>query len=189
RAPRYGKGYLRGIRESGGQYTHAAIWTVWAFRELGQAEYTYQLYRLLNPVLHADTSEKAGLYKVEPYVIAADIYGVPPHVGRGGWTWYTGSSGWMYRLGLEGVLGLRRLDDHIRIDPSIPADWPGYELWVNLDGARYHVQVENPQRVSRGVRQVFLDGQPLRDALVPLRRAEVGGAGADGDQHTVREPH
>jgi len=189
RDPGYIKGYLPGIRENGGQYTHAAIWTVWAFRELGQAEYTYQLYRLLNPVLHADTPEKAGLYKVEPYVIAADIYGVPPHVGRGGWTWYTGSSGWMYRLGLEGVLGLRRLDDHIRIDPSIPADWPGYELWVNLDGARYHVQVENPQRVSRGVRQVFLDGQPLRDALVPLRRAEVGGAGADGDQHTVREHH
>src|SRR5690606_7479444 len=103
--PGYIKGYLPGIRENGGQYTHAALWTIWAFAEMGQGDKAEALFRLINPVLRADTNEKAARYKVEPYVISADVYGISPHEGRGGWTWYTGSSGWMYRLGIEGILG------------------------------------------------------------------------------------
>ena len=104
--PGYIKGYLPGVRENGGQYTHAAIWTAWAFAKLGQGDRAGELFHMLNPISHADTPEKAARYKVEPYVIAADIYSVPPHIGRGGWTWYTGSSGWMYRLGIEAILGI-----------------------------------------------------------------------------------
>ena len=109
RDPGYIKGYPPGIRENGGQYTHAALWAVWAFAELGQGDRAEALFRLLNPIYHSDTPEKVARYRVEPYVIAADVYSAPPHTGRGGWTWYTGSSGWMYRLGLEAILGIRRV--------------------------------------------------------------------------------
>ena len=109
RDPGYIKGYLPGIRENGGQYTHAALWSAWAFAELGQSETAESLFRLLNPIYHADTPARVERYKVEPYVVAADVYGVAPHTGRGGWTWYTGSAAWMYRLGLEGILGLHRV--------------------------------------------------------------------------------
>ena len=108
RDPGYIKGYPPGVRENGGQYTHAALWTAWAFIELGRIEEGYELFQLLSPILHADEYEKAIHYRVEPYVVSADVYGAPPFTGQGGWTWYTGASGWMYRLGLEGFLGIKK---------------------------------------------------------------------------------
>ncbi len=128
RDPGYIKGYLPGVRENGGQYTHAAIWTAWAFAELGQGDRAAELFKMLNPISHADTPEKAARYKVEPYVIAADIYSEHAHSGMGGWTWYTGSSGWMYRLGLEAILGISRVGETLKIDPCIPKDWPGFKV-------------------------------------------------------------
>ena len=143
RDPGYVKGYLPGIRENGGQYTHAALWSAWAFAELGQSERAENLFRLLNPIYHADTPAKVERYKVEPYVVAADVYSVAPHTGRGGWTWYTGSAAWMYRLGLEGILGLHRAGAGLIIEPHIPAGWPGYEVTYRYGQATYAICVQN----------------------------------------------
>jgi cyclic beta-1,2-glucan synthetase len=178
RDPGYIKGYLPGIRENGGQYTHAATWTAWAFAQLGQGERARELFRLLNPISHADTPEKAMRYKVEPYVIAADIYSMPPHIGMGGWTWYTGSAGWMYRLGLETILGLTRQGDSLKIDPCIPGNWPGFQLTYRYGRTPYLVRVENPESVNRGVQQIVLNGVSLPDNRIPLTD--------DGRQHEVR---
>ncbi len=167
--PGYIKGYPPGVRENGGQYTHAAIWFAWALAQLGDGDRAEELFRLLNPIYHGDTPQKIERYRVEPYVIAADICGVAPHTGRGGWTWYTGSSGWMYRLGMEAILGLRREGQFLRIDPCVPKTWPHYELTYRYGEAMYRIRVENFNGVSRGVRQVFLDGQLLPDGRVPLR--------------------
>ena len=167
--PGYIKGYLPGIRENGGQYTHAALWAIWAMAELGDGDLAAALFRLVNPIAHSDTAEKVARYQVEPYVVAADVYSMPPHVGRGGWTWYTGSSGWMYRLGIEAILGLRRHGDTLRLDPSIPAQWPSYTLTYRYDATTYTIQVENPEGVNRGVQQVTLDGELVVDGVIPLQ--------------------
>jgi cyclic beta-1,2-glucan synthetase len=172
RDPGYIKGYVPGIRENGGQYTHAAIWTVWAFTELGDGDRAGGLFSLLNPICHGSTPESIETYKVEPYVIAADVYGVAPHTGRGGWTWYTGSSGWMYRLGIEAILGLKREGDHLRIDPCIPGDWPGFSATYRANGTVYNIRVENPRQVSRGVTSLTLDGQSVSDSRIPLTTAD-----------------
>jgi cyclic beta-1,2-glucan synthetase len=173
RDPGYIKGYLPGIRENGGQYTHAAIWTIWAAAQLGDGDQAETLFRLINPIYRADTAEKIARYQVEPYVISADVYSVPPHTGRGGWTWYTGSSGWMYRLGLEAMLGLRREGTALRLDPCIPKSWPGFTMTY-----RYEIQVENPTGGNRGVKQVLLDGQPQPNGSIPLQD--------DGRHHRVK---
>ncbi|HUH98771.1 MAG TPA: glucoamylase family protein [Anaerolineales bacterium] len=178
RDPGYIKGYLPGVRENGGQYTHAAVWSVWAYAALGQGDRAQALYRLLNPVYHSDTDEKAARYKTEPYQIAADIYSVPPHRGNGGWTGYTGSAGWMYRLGVEAILGLGRAGDWLKIDPCIPRDWPGYKVTYRFGATRYLISVENPEGVNRGVERVRLDGKTLTDNRVPLSQ--------DGAQHEVQ---
>lgn len=178
RDPGYIKGYLPGIRENGGQYTHAAIWSVWAFAELGMGQRAFELFSMLNPVLHADNSEKAWRYKVEPYVVAADLYSVPPHTGRGGWTWYTGSSGWLYRLGVEAILGLRRQGDALTFDPCIPPEWEGFRMQVREGENVYQIQVENPQGISRGVRTVLLDGEEIPDGRIPVAQ--------QGSVHQVR---
>ena len=175
--PGYIKGYPPGVRENGGQYTHAAIWTAWAFAKLGQGDRAGALFHLLNPISHADTREKARRYKVEPYVIAADISSFPPYSGRGGWTWYTGAAGWMYRLGLEAILGITRLGNILKIDPCIPGNWPGFRLIYHFATSTYRVHVENPQGVYRGVRQIVLDGLPLAENRIPLVD--------DGNQHEV----
>jgi cyclic beta-1,2-glucan synthetase len=166
--PGYIKGYPPGIRENGGQYTHAAIWTVWALTEMGQGDEAESLFRLLNPIYHSESPEKVQRYRVEPYVIAADIYSVQPHTGRGGWTWYTGSSGWMYRLGIEAILGVRREGDWLRVDPCIPRTWPGFEVTYRFGQTTYQIRVENPAGVCRGVKQVLLDGEVLPDFRIPL---------------------
>ena len=178
RDPGYIKGYPPGIRENGGQYTHAALWAVWAFAELGQGDRAQALFRLLNPIYHGATPEQVARYQVEPYVVAADVYSVEPHVGRGGWTWYTGSAGWMYRLGLEAILGLRRGGKTLQVSPCIPKDWPGYEIAYRDGETSYQIRVENPDGINRGVKQVALDGEVLPGGDIPLLR--------DGRQHEVR---
>jgi len=166
--PGYIKGYPPGIRENGGQYTHAALWAVWAFAELGQGDRAEALFRLLNPIYHSDTLEKVMRYQVEPYTVAADVYSVPPHIGRGGWAWYTGAASWMYRLGLEAILGLHRVGKALQINPCIPKDWPGYELTYRYGKTSYQIRVENPEGVNRGVKRVTLDGEILPGGVIPL---------------------
>jgi cyclic beta-1,2-glucan synthetase len=177
--PGYVKGYLPGIRENGGQYTHAAIWSVLAYAALGDGDKAGELFSILNPINHASTRAGVQRYKVEPYVMAADVYGEPPHVGRGGWTWYTGSAGWMYQAGVEWILGFRLRGATLLIDPCIPRAWPGYEIDFRYHSARYEIVVENPQGVSRGVASSELDGQAqTRGAAIPLVD--------DGATHHVR---
>ncbi len=166
--PGYIKGYLPGVRENGGQYTHAALWSVWAMVELGDGDAAYALFRLLNPIYRADTAEKVARYKVEPYVISADVYGVAPHVGRGGWTWYTGSAGWMHRLGIEAILGLQRTGQTLCLNPCIPSHWSGYTMRYQYGGTTYAIQIENPEGVSRGVRQLILDGVEVPSGVIVL---------------------
>ena len=161
RDPGYIKGYPPGIRENGGQYTHAALWSVMALAELGQGDRAGALFALLNPINHARTRAAVHRYKVEPYVIAADVYAAPGHVGRGGWTWYTGSAGWMQRAGMESILGLRRRGDALHLDPCIPAAWPGFEVTLRHGAARYIITVENPDGVERGIASASLDGVAL----------------------------
>jgi cyclic beta-1,2-glucan glucanotransferase len=156
--PGYIKGYPPGIRENGGQYTHAATWSVFAFASLGQGDRAGQLFSMLNPINHARTRAQMHRYKVEPYVVAADIYSVPPHAGRGGWTWYTGSAGWLYRAGVEAVLGLRVRGAALTLAPCIPKRWPRFEIVYRYHRARYEIAVENPEGVSCGVARVELDG-------------------------------
>ena len=141
--PGYIKGYLPGVRENGGQYTHAAVWSSIAFAVLGDGDRAAELFAMLNPINHARTGAGVHRYKVEPYVVAADVYAEPPHVGRGGWTWYTGSAGWMYRAGLEWILGFRLRGARLVIDPCIPRAWPGFEMVFRYRSARYEIVVEN----------------------------------------------
>ena len=159
--PGYIKGYPAGIRENGGQYTHAAAWSALAFARLGDGDKAFELLSLLNPINHTNNPASVHRYKVEPYVVSADIYSVPPHVGRGGWTWYSGSAGWIYRVALESILGFRLQGSNLLIDPCIPKTWPGYEISFRRGSARYDIRVENPLGISRGVLAIKLDGEML----------------------------
>ncbi|MCK0208665.1 glycosyl transferase [Starkeya koreensis] len=171
--PGYIKGYPPGLRENGGQYSHAAMWAVLAFAKLGAGDKAHHLFALLNPINHARTPDEAERYKVEPYVVAADIYSVAPHVGRGGWTWYTGSAGWMHRAGIEGILGIRRKGDFLVVAPCIPAAWPGFKATVRLGEGVYQIEVraiaedEDPYSLLDGVRIPA----PDRSARIPLNGA------------------
>jgi cyclic beta-1,2-glucan synthetase len=178
--PGYIKGYPPGIRENGGQYTHAATWSVLAFARLGQADKAMELYSLLNPVNRTTTRAAVHRYKVEPYAVAADVYSEAPNVGRGGWTWYTGSAAWMYRAGLEGILGFQLQGKHLRLAPCIPAHWPGFGISFRYHTTRYEISVENPAGASGGVAHLELDGQylPAETAQVPLVD--------DGNTHRIR---
>ena len=179
RDPGYIKGYLPGIRENGGQYTHAALWSAWAFAELGQSETAEQVFRLINPIYHADTPAKVAQYKVEPYVVAADVYGMAPHTGRGGWTWYTGSAAWMYRFGLEGILGIHRAGDALVIEPHIPAGWPGYDVTYRYGQATYPIEVRNREPLAEGTPlPMTVDGEPIVGNRLLLRD--------DGKVHQVQ---
>src|SRR5690606_35468724 len=139
RDPGYIKGTPPGLRENRGQYSHAAMWAIMVFARLGQGNKAYDLFALLNPINHATTPQHVDRYKVEPYVVAADVYSVAPHIGRGGWTWYTGSAGWMHRAGIEGILGVQRRGDHVVINPCIPSDWPEFQLSLSIAGAHYEI--------------------------------------------------
>ena len=176
--PGYIKGYLPGVRENGGQYTHAAIWTVIAKVLMREGDEAYRLFEMLNPINHARTLDETARYMVEPYVIAADVYSHPQHIGRGGWTWYTGSASWLYRLGVEYILGLKLHGDHFTIEPCIPSNWPGYSMVYRRGETSYRISVENGSGESCGLHAIELDGSPLSDCKVRIVD--------DGQVHEVR---
>ncbi len=175
--PGYIKGYVPGVRENGGQYTHAAIWTVMAFALLGDNDRAWELVTLLNPINHAATPAATTIYKVEPYVIAADVYAVAPHIGRGGWTWYSGSAGWMYRLLIETLLGLNREGNRLRLTPRLPKNWTTCKIRYRYRQTLYHISISKPSDGSPGQRQTTLDGNELADNLIALVD--------DGREHSV----
>ena len=177
-SPGYIKGYPPGVRENGGQYTHAAAWIVMALAKLGSGDEAAELFHLLNPVNHTRTDRDVARYRGEPYVLAGDVCAHPEHAGRAGWTWYTGSAGWMYRAGLESILGLRRHGETFELEPCIPASWPGYEITWRFGRTRYEISVTNPERRCRGIGAAQLDGV----AVDPRAIALVD----DGEVHEVR---
>ena len=175
--PGYIKGYIPGVRENGGQYTHGAIWTAMAFAQLGESERAWELFSLLNPVRHGASPEQIAHYKVEPYVVAADVYAVAPHVGRGGWTWYTGSAGWMYRLLVETLLGVNREGDQLRLEPSLPKAWSSCKIHYRFHGTVYHIAVSRLEIGSAVTHFLALDGKEVPGFTIPLQD--------DGREHVV----
>ena len=175
--PGYIKGYVPGIRENGGQYTHGATWLVQAVALEGRGGDAYGLFDLLNPIHHSDSPAAVALYKVEPYVLAGDVYGRPPHTGRGGWTWYTGSAAWLYRVGLETLLGFQLEGNRLVLDPRIPRAWEQFTITYRHHSATYRITVTNPDGAECGIRTVTLDGIVLEGAAVPLAD--------DGQTHEV----
>ncbi|HET6956644.1 MAG TPA: protein ndvB, partial [Vicinamibacterales bacterium] len=171
--PGYISGYVPGVRENGGQYTHAAVWAVMAFAALGDAQRAWELITMINPVNHANTPEKTAVYRVEPYVVVADIYALPPHTGRGGWTWYTGSAGWMYRLIVESLLGIERVGDKLRVAPRLPADWKGFGFRYRNGRTTYDVTVS---QTANSIEEpaVRVDGEWQSDNAITL--ADDGSA-------------
>ena len=165
--PGYIKGYVPGVRENGGQYTHGAIWMVMAFAQLGDSRRAWELMAMINPVNHAGSPEAMATYKVEPYAVAADVYALSPHTGRGGWTWYTGSAGWMYRLIVESLLGLRLEADRLSLTPLLPADWEGFTVYYRYRETVYHIAVLRGQ-VGDGATRVTVDGVLQQDTTIPL---------------------
>lgn len=178
RDPGYIKGYPPGIRENGGQYTHAALWAVWAYAQLGQGDRAESLLRMLNPIYLSDSPEKAARYKVEPYVVSADVYSGQSHTGMGGWTWYTGASGWMYRLGFEAILGISRIGRTLQINPCIPRGWSNYQVTYRDGETTYEIRVDNSSGINQGVKQVTLDGKVLPGNEISLL--------GDSGQHHVQ---
>jgi cyclic beta-1,2-glucan synthetase len=166
--PGYIKGYPPGVRENGGQYTHAAVWTVMAVARLGNGDEAVELFHLLNPINHTRSAADVERYRTEPYVMAGDVYAHPAHAGRGGWTWYTGSAGWMYRAGVESILGLKRHGASFELDPCIPAAWPEYSITWRYGSTRYEIFVANPDHRCRGIAQAELDGEAVDPAIIPL---------------------
>ncbi|GBR67313.1 GH36-type glycosyl hydrolase domain-containing protein [Gluconobacter kanchanaburiensis] len=159
--PGYIRGYPPGIRENGGQYTHAALWTVMATALLGEGDAAHEMFSTINPVHHARSQEAADRYKVEPYAVVADVYSSTPHVGRGGWSWYTGSAGWMQRVGTEILLGVKIEENRLSIEPHIPSAWPSYEIRLRWKTATYDITVLNPDHISHGDILMVLDGASL----------------------------
>jgi cyclic beta-1,2-glucan synthetase len=169
--PGYIRAYPNGVRENGGQYTHGVLWTVRALTMLGEGDAAMRLWSMIDPARHASSPEGVARYRVEPYVVAADVYEAKNHVGRGGWTWYTGSAGWMYRVALEDILGVRRVGDRIEIAPCIPRAWKRFEVSYGS----VHVVVENPRGVERGIARFEIDGEASAARTAPL----------DGKKHEV----
>jgi cyclic beta-1,2-glucan synthetase len=166
--PGYIKGYPPGIRENGGQYTHAAVWIVMALARLGSGDEAAEVFHMLNPVNHTRDAAALDRYRIEPYAVAGDVYSHPAHRGRGGWSWYTGSAGWLYRAGIESMLGLRRAGSTFTVDPCIPAGWPSYQMtWKFLD-TTYNITVSNPDRRCRGVKRATLDGAAVDYQAIAL---------------------
>ncbi len=163
--PGYIKGYVPGVRENGGQYTHAAIWMVMAFAKMGDAQRAWDLLRMINPINHGRSESEIAIYKAEPYVIAADVYGAAPHTGRGGWTWYTGSAGWMYQLIIESLLGLHLKGDTLRIEPCIPDDWKGFSMTYRYRHTRYKIEVTQGKHEGAAV---LVDELESQDGLIHL---------------------
>ncbi|HEX9581657.1 MAG TPA: hypothetical protein VF970_11190, partial [Gemmatimonadales bacterium] len=163
--------------ENGGQYTHAALWVVMAVAQQGNGDEAVELFHMLSPVNHARSPGDVERYQVEPYVVAGDVSVQPGQAGRGGWSWYTGSAGWMYRAGLESILGLRRRGSTFEMDPCIPSSWPGYRITWRFGRACYEITVQNPEGRCRGVREAELDGRAVDARAIPLTD--------DGETHAV----
>lgn len=172
--PGYIKGYPPGLRENGGQYSHAAMWFILALTKQGEGKKAVDLFALLNPINHASNAEKSQCYKVEPYVVAADIYSVPPYVGRGGWTWYTGASGWMYQAGLEGILGIRREGNNLIIQPCIPTEWPEFSATLKIEDSHFDIEVSNLIPLANNKLYAELNGMSL-DNQEPFVSVELDG--------------
>jgi cyclic beta-1,2-glucan synthetase len=175
--PGYIKGYLPGVRENGAQYTHAALWAVLATALRGGGERAFDLFQMLNPLTHSRSPEEVAVYKVEPYVVAADVYTAEGQLGRGGWTWYTGSASWMYRVGLEAILGFRKRGNTLSIEPCVPAGWPEFTIDYRYGGSVYHIVVRDPHTVRGDTAGVTLDGTALQGSEIPLAD--------DGKRHEV----
>jgi cyclic beta-1,2-glucan synthetase len=176
--PGYIKGYLPGVRENGAQYTHGALWSVLATALRRDGDRAFELFQMLNPLTHALTADDVATYKVEPYVVAADVYTTENHVGRGGWTWYTGSASWMYRVGLEAILGLRKRGDTLEIRPCVPATWPSLTITYRYGESTYELQVERPGAMRNETPDVEIDGQRAEDGTIRLID--------DGRRHRIR---
>ena len=175
--PGYIKGYLPGVRENGGQYTHAAVWCLIAYSMMGKGSQAHDLFKMINPANRTSTRTGMAAYKVEPYAVAADIYAESPHVRRGGWTWYTGAAGWLYRAGVEFILGLQVRADKLSLDPCLPPEWRNAKLHYRYGGTMYNINIVNPDGVSKGVTRVELDGVAVADKVVAMSD--------DGATHTV----
>jgi cyclic beta-1,2-glucan synthetase len=178
RDPGYIRSYPPGIRENGGQYTHGVLWTVQALCLLGEGQRAYELFSLLNPISHATDAQSVESYRVEPYVLAADVYSNPQHLGRGGWTWYTGSASWMYRIAVENILGLRREGAELYVTPCVPPSWSSFKVTYRYGRSELSLSFENPSGVSTGVKAIEVDGQAVPDGAIPLVD--------DGRRHRVR---
>ncbi|HOJ10547.1 MAG TPA: glycosyl transferase, partial [Clostridiales bacterium] len=175
--PGYIKGYVPGVRENGGQYTHAAVWVILAFAMIGDGDKAHQLFHMINPINHSRTQIETARYKTEPYVMAADVYAIPPNTGRGGWTWYTGAAGWMYRVGVEHILGIKKRGDAILIDPCIPSGWKEYLVKYKYENSLYNIEFKNSNGVNKGVQRIYLDGIEIKGNLIQLKK--------DGKEHKV----
>jgi cyclic beta-1,2-glucan synthetase len=182
--PGYIMGYVPGVRENGAQYTHAALWAVMATARQGDGDRAFELLRMINPLNHSATEPDMQRYKVEPYVVAADVYTAPSHLGRGGWTWYTGSASWMYRVGLEEILGFRKVGDTLRIEPRVPAAWDGYKVSYQFGESTWEITVRDPAGVQHRGSAVTVDGTVVPEGTIHLAD--------DGQRHIVvvaaREP-
>jgi cellobiose phosphorylase len=165
--PGYIKGYVPGVRENGGQYTHGAIWAAMAFAALGDSRRAWELLAMISPLNHTMSPEAVETYKVEPYVVAADVYALSPHTGRGGWTWYTGSAGWMYRLIVESLLGLRLEVDKLHVAPCLPADWEAFKVHYRYRETVYHIDVLQTAE-HKGEGSMTVDGVERHDKVIPL---------------------
>jgi cyclic beta-1,2-glucan synthetase len=178
--PGYIQAYPPGLRENGGQYTHAAMWTTLAFAMMGDGDRAGELFSLLNPINHASTRAGIHRYKVEPYVVCADVYSAESHVGRGGWTWYTGSAAWMYRTAVEGILGINLRGNFLSINPCIPRSWSGFEVAYKHGSSRYHIAVDNPNGVCRGILRASLDDREIPKSACGIALVD------DGTYHYAR---
>jgi cyclic beta-1,2-glucan synthetase len=171
RDPGYIKGYPAGLRENGGQYTHGVLWSIAAFALLGNGDKAGELFSMINPINHTRNRTAAARFRNEPYVTSGDVYSVPPHDGRAGWSWYSGSAAWMYRVGIEYILGLKVMGDQLVVDPCIPSRWPGFEAVLRHHGSVYEIKIDNPENRNRGVARIEIDGKVLADqTFIPLTR-------------------
>jgi cellobiose phosphorylase len=175
--PGYIKGYVAGVRENGGQYTHAATWVVMAYTKLGDGNKAFELFNAINPIHHSRDQVSTNLYRIEPYVLAGDVYSGESLEGRGGWSWYTGSSSWYYRAGLESILGISLHGNQMEFNPCIPTHWPSYEVSYRFGGSNYSIRVNNPEGLSRGLVALEVDG-----VVANGRRADLVD---DGKAHTI----
>jgi len=175
--PGYIKGYVPGVRENGGQYTHAAIWMIMAYAKLGDGNTAFELFRMLNPILHSSNKSESEKYKVEPYVLAGDVYAGNSYEGRGGWSWYTGSAAWYYRAGLESILGFQIHDNKIKINPCIPSHWKNYEFTYNYKSTKFIIRVNNPLELSSGAVSLEVDGVQMQSSELDLVN--------DGENHFI----